>query len=90
MKIIGIGEPLASKNQVLICELSEVEADKITGIAGKSHTPHRYKAGAVVNLGKIYNKVKHINEKMAEIWAAAVATGVNAQEIKDSFPIEDV
>ena len=43
----------------------------------------------VVNLGKIYNKVKHLNEKMAEILAAADATGVNAQEIKDSFPLEE-
>lgn len=88
MKIIGIGKPKASGVQVLICELVEAEVDKITGIAGKPHAPHRYKAGAVINLSKIYNKVRHLNEKMAQILAAADATGVNAQEIKDSFPLE--
>jgi hypothetical protein len=88
MEIIGLAKPDESGNQNLICRLKEVEADKITGIAGKPHTPHRYKAGAVINLDRIYNKVKYLNEKMAEIIAAATETEVNAAEIKESFPLE--
>ena len=66
MEIIGLGKPAASGNQVLICKLTEVEADKITGAAGKPHTPHRYKAGAKINLSQIYNRVKWINENIGE------------------------
>jgi len=90
MKIIAIAKPLPSGNQVLICEVSEVEADKITGIAGKSYTPHRYKAGAVVNLSDIYNKVKSLNENEEEIKAAAAETKINADEIIGSFPLGTV
>ncbi len=88
MKIIGLAKPKASGVQVLICELVEAEVDKITGIAGKPHAPHRYKAGAVINLGKIYNRVKLINEKIDEIKAAAAQTQVDAGEIEAAFPID--
>lgn len=88
MKILGLGKPLASGNQVLICQLAEVEVDKITGSAGKPHTPHRYKAGVTINLSPIYNKVKWINENIEAIRAAMAATKVNATEIEDSIPLE--
>lgn len=88
MKIIGIGKPDEHKNQVVLCELSEIEMDKVTGAAGKGGTPHRYKAGVKVNLSKIYNNVKRINENMDAIKAAAAETKTNADEIEKSFPLE--
>ncbi len=90
MEIIAIAKPTASGAQVLICKLVEAEVDKITGIAGKPHSPHRYKAGAKINLGKIYNRVKYLNEKMDEILAAAAETKINADEITNSYPIEEI
>jgi len=88
MEILGIATPQQNGNQNLICRLTEVEMDKITGIAGKDHTPHRYKAGAVVDTSKIYNKVKYINDNMDKLRAAMVATKVNAMEIENSLPLE--
>jgi len=90
MKVIALAKPLESGNQVLICEVSEVEADKITGIAGKSHTPHRYKAGAEVNLSDIYSKVKYLNENEEEIKAWAAETKVSADEMIESYPLGTV
>ena len=87
MKIIGLAKPDAGGNQNLICTLKEVEVDKITGVAGKPHTPHRYKAGTDINLGKIYNRVKAINENIDEIRAAMIATKGNADEIDAAIPI---
>ena len=89
MKIIGLGKPIASGNQVLICQLSEVELDKITGSAGKTHAPHRYKAGAVINLNKIYNRIKYFNENFDAIQAAVDVIRAGADGIDNATPIEE-
>lgn len=88
MKIIGLAKPDANGNQNLIVMLSEVEADKITGVAGKTHTPHRYKAGVAVNIGTIYNRVKYINENIDTLKAAMAAAQTSAEEIEDSLPLD--
>ena len=88
MKILAIAKPDASGNQNLICILKEVEADKITGSAGKPHAPHRYKAGMDLVIGKIYNRIKYFNENFDAIKAAMAETKVNVQEIEDSLPLE--
>ena len=89
MQIIGLAKPHSSGNQNLIVILSEVEADKITGVAGKPHTPHRYKAGATVNINEVYNKVKFINENMESL-KTAIADGKSSSEaIENALPLED-
>ena len=88
MKILAIAKPDASGNQNLICILKEVEADKITGSAGKPHIAHRYKAGMDLPLSKIYNMVKWINENVEAIRAAMAETKINATEIEEALPLE--
>lgn len=87
MQIIGIAKPASSGNQNLMIIVSEVEMDKITGIAGKPHTPHRYKAGAVVNIGKIYNKVKFINENIEALKTAIADGKASSEAIENSLPL---
>lgn len=67
MNILGVG-----KDKSIIVELTEAEADMITGVAGKVHISGRYKAGKSVNVAEIYNKVDTINKKSVELKAAAV------------------
>jgi len=92
MEILGLGKVTKTDGAVTereyIANLAEKELDMITGVAGKVHISGRYKPGAKVDIGKIYNKVKLINEKIDEIKAAAAETKVNATEIEDSFPLE--
>lgn len=89
MKIIGLAKPNANGNQNLVVTLTEIEADKITGVAGKQHTPHRYQAGTDVNIGKIYNLVGWINKHKEAIKSAMVTTQASAAEIENSLPLED-
>ena len=72
-----------------LVSVTEIELDKLTGVAGLPSAGVKYKLGAVVNVGKIYNKVKHLNEKKAEILAAAAVTKTSAEEIENSYPIEE-
>ncbi len=88
MQIIGIAKSASSGNQNLVLIVSEVEMDKITGIAGKPHTPHRYKAGVVVNIGKIYNKLKWINKHADALKAAMATTQISAAEIEKALPLD--
>ena len=88
MQIIALAKPHSSGNQNLVVILSEVEADKITGVAGKPHTPHRYKAGATVNISKIYNKVKFINENIEALKTAIVDGKASSEAIESALPLE--
>ncbi len=89
MQIIGIAKSASSGNQNLVLIVSEVEMDKITGIEGKEHIPHRYRVGAVVNLGKVYGRVKYINENIDALKAAMTTTQTSAAKIKKALPLED-
>lgn len=89
MKFIGIGKvskPDTSKT-IYIIEITEAEADMITGVAGKPHIASRYKPGVEVNIAAIYDKVKAINEKYAEIVAAAVEIQADAAEMESAIPL---
>lgn len=80
MKIIGTG-----KNKTVIIEITESEADMITGVAGKAHIAGRYKPGKSVNIASVYEKVKSINEKHAELKAAVLAIKSSADDIDNSL-----
>ena len=82
MKIIGVAKPKPNGTQVLICELVEAEADKITGSAGKTHQPHRYKAGTVINLSPVYNRQKKISDKIEQLKAALAKSQVDTSELE--------
>lgn len=92
MKILGVGKE-TKKGKVItrryIVEITEDEADMITGIAGKPHISGRYKPGISVNITVIYNKVKNINEKHAEIKAAAEELRSDADDIANAIPLGD-
>lgn len=93
MKILGTGKVTKVEGQVTerryIVEITEDEADMITGIAGRPHISGRYKPGREVNIGEIYNKVKSINEKHAEIKAAAIELKSDAEDIENAIPLTE-
>lgn len=70
-----------------VVEITEDEADRITGVAGRPHISGRYKPGVTVNITAIYNKVKQINERYAEIKAAVIAVKASADEIDNAIPL---
>ncbi len=91
MKFLGIGKidkQDTSKTKYII-EMTEDEVDRITGIAGKPHISSRYKPGVEVDISVIYDKVKAINERHAEIKAAATELVADANEIANAIPLTD-
>ncbi len=89
MIFLGIGKvdkQDTSKTKYII-EITEAEADMITGVAGKPHIASRYKPGVQVNLTAIYDKVKAINERHAEIVAGAKEVQADAAEIENAIPL---
>ena len=93
MIILGIGKPIKDDqgnvtSKTYIVELTEGEFDQVTGIAGRPHIASRYKPGRDVNLADVYQRVKYLNEKEAEIKVAANNTIANANDILNAFPIE--
>jgi len=93
MKIIGAGK-VAKDDQgkvigrEILVSMTEVEADQVTGIAGKPHIAGRYKPGRVINISGIYEKVERIIKKEATIKLAANQTKAHADDILNAFPIE--
>ncbi len=85
MEIIAIAKPDPSGNQNLICMFKEVEVDKITGAAGKPHTPHRYKAGAVVDIGPIYNRQKKISENIDSLKVMLAKSQIDTSELETAL-----
>ncbi len=69
--------------------LTEVEIDKITGIADKPHQTGRYRPGMKLNISAIYNKVKKIAENFTMIKLRMQETKIAAQEIDDNLPLID-
>ncbi len=91
MKILGLGK-VTKKDGVVtrrryIVEITETEADMITGVAGKVHISGRYKPGGLVNVAAIYDKVKRINERHAEIKAAALELQSDAADMANAIPL---
>ena len=70
-----------------VVEITEAEADMITGVAGRPHIAGRYKPGVTVNITAIYDRVKLINEKYAEIKAAVITVKANADDIDNAIPL---
>lgn len=89
MKFLGIGKvnKLDANKTIYIVRITEAEADMITGVAGKPHITGRYKPGMEVNIAKIYEKVKRINERHAEIKAAAVELQADAKDMETAIPL---
>ena len=89
MKILGTGKvnKTTPNKTIYIVEITEAEADKITGIAGKPHISGRYKPGVTVNISAIYDKVKAINERHAEIVAGVKEIQADAAEIEIKMPL---
>lgn len=85
MKIIGLAKSDANGNQNLIVSIKEVEADKITGVAGKQHIPHRYKADVDVDvpISKVFASVSWDALKAA---TADIKAGV--ENIENSLPLD--
>ena len=93
MEIIGTGKITKDEDgnviqRDIVVEITEKEADMITGVAGRPHQSGRYKPGRNVNISSIYNKVKRINEKHAEIKAAALKVKTDADVISNSIPLD--
>ena len=94
MKIIGLGKVTKDESGKVterryVVEITEDEADMITGVAGRPHISGRYKPGKQVNITAIYDKVKAINEKHAEIKAAAIKLKSDADDIANALPLGD-
>ena len=87
MEIVAQAKKKGNQKQFIV-KLSEIELDKVTGIAGRPHIEGRYKAGTIVNVGKTYDNVKHLNENIDAILQAAEETKTKAEEILTSFPLE--
>ncbi|KKN73171.1 hypothetical protein LCGC14_0403440 [marine sediment metagenome] len=92
MKFLGIGKVTKDDDgkvteRCYVAELTEAEADMITGVAGKPHISGRYKPGIEVNVTAVYQKVKRINEKYAEIKAAVIAVKTSADDIDNAIPL---
>ena len=89
MKITAQIEDGPNKQKRYLVELSEVEIDKITGIAGTPHNPARYKAGQSIDISRIYNKVKQIVENNAAIRLSMQQMKIKAKEIEDSLQLTE-
>jgi len=94
MQFLGIGKTTKDAQgnvteRKYIVEITEDEADRITGVAGKSHISGRYKPGVTVNITAIYDKVKRINERHAEIVAAAKELQADAADMEKAIPLEE-
>lgn len=92
MEFLGIGKITKDDKGVVterryIVEMTEAEADMITGVAGKAHISGRYKPGVDVNIAVIYQKVKQINEKQDEIVAAAKELQSDAADMENAIPL---
>ncbi len=89
MEIIGIGKIDKTKpaQTEYIVKITEDEADMITGVAGRPHITGRYKPGVSVNITAIYDKVKLINERHAEIVAAAQELQADAADMASAIPL---
>ncbi|KKN73466.1 hypothetical protein LCGC14_0400410 [marine sediment metagenome] len=89
MKFLGIGKvnKTTPSETAYIVEITEREADEITGVAGKPHISGRYKPGMTVNISVIYDKVKAINESHAEIVAAVAEVKADADDIANAIPL---
>ena len=91
MKFLGTGK-VTKKGGVVterhyIVDITEDEADRIMGIAGRPHISGRYRPGVGVNISVIYDKVKQINDKHAEIVAAAQEVKSDADDIASALPL---
>lgn len=92
MKFLGLGK-VTKKDGVVterryVVEMTEAEADMITGVAGRPHISGRYKPGVTMNVTAVYEKVKKINQKHAEIKAAAVKLRTDAADIENAIPLD--
>lgn len=94
MKFLGLGK--VTKNEEgevterkYVVEMTEAEADMITGVAGRPHMAGRYRPENIINIASIYQKVKRINEKHAEIVAAAQELQSDAAEMEKSIPLTE-
>ncbi len=93
MKFLGTGK-VTKKNGVVterhyIVDITEDEADRIMGIAGRPHISNRYRPGVNVNISAIYDKVKRINDRYAEIIAAATEVKSDADDIVNALPLTE-
>lgn len=93
MKILGLGKVTKDKDGNVIerryvIEVTEAETDMITGVAGRVHISGRYKPGVTVNITAIYEKVKKINVKHAEIKKAAIKLKSDADDIINAIPLD--
>ena len=89
MKILGVGkiDKRDTNKTKYVAEITEAEADMITGVAGKPHISGRYKPDMSINISEIYLKVKSINERYAEIVAAAAEVKSDADDIAKAIPL---
>ncbi len=92
MKFTGTGKITRDSQgnvteRILLAEMTETEAMMITGVHGRPVIAGRFKPGRSVNIGKIYNKVKQIVEKFAEIRAAMIEIRSKTEEIDTSLPL---
>ncbi len=90
MLILGIGKKIKEdlkEIQHYLIDVTEDEADMITGVAGKTHIQGTDKEGVRVNIASIYDKVKRINERHAEIKAAAVELQADAADLENAIPL---
>ncbi len=91
MKFLGVGK-VTKKDGVVterhyIVDITEDEADRVMGIAGRPHISNRYRPGVNVNISAIYDKVKRINDRYAEIIAAATEVKSDADDIVNALPL---
>ena len=92
MEILGLGKITKDQSGTVterryIVEITETEADMITGVAGRPHISGRYKPGRDINIATIYDKVKRINVSHAEIIAAAAEINADADDIANALPL---
>ena len=70
-----------------LVEMTEIEIDKVSGIANKPHNSGRYRAGKIINVSRTYSRLSKIVERMEEIKVNMQEVRQAAQLIEDNLPI---
>lgn len=86
MEIVGRGQPVNEQKHYIV-DMSEIEIDKILGVADKPHISGRYKPGQILSISKIYNKIKKLAANHIAIKAALQEIRTKTQESINELPI---
>lgn len=79
---------ISKDKDVIIVEMSEDEAMKISGVDGKPIISGRFKRGREISISPVYKKVAEINTKEKELKKAMADIRSAADAIENSLNLE--